>query len=109
MNKQGNTYTILYASIMVVIVAALLAIVSVSLKPMQQANIEIDKKKQILTSVNLAPTTQNAVELYGKYIIGCRNNIFIQFKFIKNCFFPCSREREILSKIIFQGIFIFFA
>ena len=69
MNKQGNTYTILYASIMVVIVAALLAIVSVSLKPMQQANIEIDKKKQILTSVNLAPTTQNAVELYGKYII----------------------------------------
>ena len=57
MNKQGNTYTILYASVMVIIVAALLAVVSVSLKPMQQANIEIDKKKQILSSVNLAPTT----------------------------------------------------
>ena len=69
MNKQGNTYTILYASVMVIIVAALLAIVSVSLKPMQQANIEIDKKKQILSSVNLEPTTQNAVELYGKHII----------------------------------------
>ena len=49
MNKQGNTYTILYASVMVIIVAALLAVVSVSLKPMQQANIEIDKKKQIDT------------------------------------------------------------
>lgn len=68
MNKQGNTYTILYASVMVIIVAAILAVISVSLKPMQLANIEIDKKKQILSSVNLAPTTQNAVELYGKYI-----------------------------------------
>lgn len=68
MNKQGNAYTILYASVMVVVVATLLAVISVSLKPMQQANIEIDKKKQILSSVNLAATTQNAVELYSKYI-----------------------------------------
>ncbi len=68
MNKQGNTYTILYASIMVVIVATLLAVISVALKPMQKANIEIDKKKQILNSVNLAPTTDNAVDLYNKYI-----------------------------------------
>lgn len=68
MNKQGNTYTILYASVMVIIVAALLAIISQSLKPMQQANIEIDKKKQILSSVNVESTAKNAVELYGKYI-----------------------------------------
>lgn len=69
MNKQSNTYTILYASVMVIIVAALLAVVSVLLKPMQQDNIQIDKKKQILSSVNLQPTTQNAVDLYEKYII----------------------------------------
>ena len=68
MNKQGNTYTILYASVMVIIVAALLAIISVSLKPMQQANIEIDKKKQILSSVNIASTSKDAVEMYAKYI-----------------------------------------
>ena len=68
MNKQGNTYTILYASVMVIIVAALLAIISVSLKPMQQANIEIDKKKQILNSVNIASTSKDAVEMYAKYI-----------------------------------------
>lgn len=69
MNKQGNTYTILYASVMVIIVAALLAIVSQSLKPMQQANIEIDKKKQILSSVNIESTAKNAVELYNQYIV----------------------------------------
>ena len=69
MNKQGNTYTILYASVMVIIVAALLAIVSQSLKPMQQANIEIDKKKQILSSVNVESTAKNAVELYNQYIV----------------------------------------
>lgn len=68
MNKQGNTYTILYASVMVIIVAALLAIISVSLKPLQQANIEIDKKKQILNSVNIASTSKDAVEMYAKYI-----------------------------------------
>ena len=68
MNKQGNAYTILYASVMVIIVAALLAVISVSLKPMQQANIEIDKKKQILSSVNIEATANNAVELYSKYI-----------------------------------------
>ena len=69
MNKQSNTYTILYASVMVIVVAAILAVVSVSLKPMQQANIEIDKKKQILTSVNIVSTAADAVEKYEQYII----------------------------------------
>ncbi len=69
MNKQGNTYTILYAVIMVVVVATLLAVVSVVLKPMQQKNIEIDKKKQILTSVNIQSTAADAEALYQQYII----------------------------------------
>lgn len=68
MNKQGNLYTILYASVMVVIVATILAVISVSLKPMQLANIEIDKKKQILTSVNIESTAKDAVEKYSQYI-----------------------------------------
>lgn len=68
MNKQGNTYTILYASVLVIIVAAILAIISVSLKPMQLANIEVDKKKQILTSVLIESTAKDAAEKYSKYI-----------------------------------------
>lgn len=68
MNKQGNTYTILYSAVMVVVVAAILAIASVSLRPFQQENIRIDKMMQILSSVNIKSTAQDAVSLYKKYI-----------------------------------------
>lgn len=68
MNKQGNTYTILYSAVMVVVVAAILAIASVSLRPFQQENIRIDKMMQILSSVNIKSTAQDVVSLYEKYI-----------------------------------------
>lgn len=68
MNKQGNTYTILYSAVMVVVVAAILAIASVSLRPFQQENIRIDRMMQILSSVHIASTAQDAVSLYEKYI-----------------------------------------
>ena len=41
MNTNSNTYTIIYASVMVIIVAFLLAFVSSALKPMQDANVAI--------------------------------------------------------------------
>lgn len=53
MNTNSNTYTIIYASVMVVIVAFLLAFISSSLKPMQDANVERDTKNQILTALNV--------------------------------------------------------
>lgn len=53
MNTNSNSYTIIYASIMVVIVAFLLAFVSSSLKPIQDKNVELDKKKQILAALNI--------------------------------------------------------
>lgn len=68
MNKQGNTYTILYSAIMVIVVAAILAFASVSLRPLQQENIRVDKMMQILSSVHIASTAQDAVLLYDKYI-----------------------------------------
>ena len=43
MNKQGNTYTFLYSVVLVVVVAALLSIVSLSLQPRQNENRENDK------------------------------------------------------------------
>ena len=48
MNTNSNSYTIIYASVMVIIVAFMLAFVSSSLKPIQDANVAIDKKSQIL-------------------------------------------------------------
>ena len=48
MNTNSNSYTVIYASIMVVIVAFLLAFVSSSLKGIQDKNVELDKKKQLV-------------------------------------------------------------
>lgn len=52
LDTSGNTYTIVYAAVMVIIVAFLLAFVSSVLKPAQDANVENDTKGQILTSLN---------------------------------------------------------
>lgn len=51
-DKNSDVYAVLYSAVVVVIVAFLLAGVSSALKPMQDANVELDKKKQILASLN---------------------------------------------------------
>ena len=53
LNTNSNAYTIIYASVLVIIVAFLLAFVASALKPTQAANEALDKKKQILASLNL--------------------------------------------------------
>lgn len=53
MNTNSNSYTIIYASVMVIIVAFLLAFVSSSLKETQNKNVELDTKKQILSALNI--------------------------------------------------------
>ena len=53
LNTNSNVYTIVYATVIVVIVALLLAVVSSALKPKQQANVELDRKKQVLSSLNI--------------------------------------------------------
>ena len=53
LNTNSNTYIIIYSTILVLIVAFLLAFVSQTLKPMQDANVALDTEKQILNSLNL--------------------------------------------------------
>ncbi|MBR6446008.1 MAG: NADH:ubiquinone reductase (Na(+)-transporting) subunit C [Prevotella sp.] len=53
MNTNSNSYIIIYSAILVVVVAFLLAFVYQALKPMQDANVALDKKKQILYSLNI--------------------------------------------------------
>ena len=53
LDTSGNVYTIVYASVMVNVVAFLLAFISSVLKPTQDANVENDTKGQILTSLNI--------------------------------------------------------
>ena len=68
MNTNSNSYTIIYASVMVVIVAFLLAFVSSSLKDTQNKNVELDKMKQILSALNVSTQGQNAEALYKQYV-----------------------------------------
>ena len=53
LNTNSNAYIIIYSTILVVIVAFLLAFVYQALKPMQDANVALDVKKQILYSLNI--------------------------------------------------------
>ena len=68
MNRNSNSYTVLYAALMVILVAAILASVSMALKPKQVRNIEIEKKQSILASVNIESTAENAEDLYAENI-----------------------------------------
>ncbi len=69
MNTNSNNYTLIYAVIMVVVVALLLALVSSGLKDKQTQNVELDKKKQILSSLWIDIQDQDAAALYDKYIV----------------------------------------
>jgi len=53
LNTNSNTYIIIYSTVLVLIVAFLLAFVSQSLKPQQDKNVALDQEKQILNSLNL--------------------------------------------------------
>ena len=53
LNTNSNAYIVIYSAILVVIVAFLLAFVYQALKPMQNANVALDVKKQILYSLNI--------------------------------------------------------
>ncbi len=68
MDRNSNIYTFIYASVMVIFVAAVLAAVAMSLKPLQTRNFEIEKKQNILASVNIAATVENTEEIYENNI-----------------------------------------
>ena len=62
LNTNSNSYIIIYSAILVVIVAFLLAFVYQALKPMQDANVALDVKKQILYSLNIRDLDGAAAE-----------------------------------------------
>ena len=67
-NKQSNAYTIIYITVMVVIVGAALAFTAISLKDRQLENADADKMKQILQSVHITTERSTVVEDFQKYI-----------------------------------------
>jgi len=68
MNVQSNSYTFAYSSIIVVVVATLLALAATVLKPAQDRNVEIEKKQNILSSARITSNRDNVQKLYDQYI-----------------------------------------
>lgn len=83
-NTNSNAYTVIYSAVIVVIVAFLLAFVSSSLKPIQDSNVSLDKKKQILASLNIRDLSDAEVaERYKNVIVSDevideRNNVLLK-------------------------------
>ena len=69
MKTNSNSYTIIYSVIIVVIVAFLLAFVFQALKPMQDANVALDKKKQILNLLNIRDLNDAQADAKYKEVI----------------------------------------
>ena len=68
MNVNSNTYTIGFACVMVILVAALLASTSIKLTPLQDRNIELEKKQNILQSVGVYVDRDASEASYSKFI-----------------------------------------
>lgn len=68
MNTNSNLYTFIYASVLVMVVAAVLSFTALKLKPLQDANVRIEKMQDILASVQIETTVKDAEEKFNKYI-----------------------------------------
>ena len=68
MNKQGNTYTIIYIVVLVLVVGAALAFTSISLRSRQQANADADKMRQILASVLVTPDAGEVIPTFNAVV-----------------------------------------
>jgi len=75
MNTNSNAYTVIYTSLVVVVVAAVLAFTAMKLKPAQDANAKAETLRQMMSAAQIKPTdelyaTKNAgvLQLYADNI-----------------------------------------
>lgn len=68
MDRNSNKYTFIYASTMVILVAAILATIAMTLRPFQNRNVEIERMQNILASVNIRTTPADAEQIYSERI-----------------------------------------
>lgn len=68
MNRDSNVYTVVYASVMVLLVALILAFTSESLRSYQKKNEDNDKRQQILRSINVDVEAAVAETKYNELI-----------------------------------------
>lgn len=69
MNRQSNTYTVIYSVVLVLLVGVLLSVVYQVLRPKQEENIANDTKRQILAAALITPTSGESIgDLYSEHI-----------------------------------------
>ena len=75
MNTNGNTYTVVYSTVLVILVAAILAFVAMSLQDKQNENIKVETITKVLSaaaqadeSVTVDETT-DVLDMYTKNIV----------------------------------------
>ncbi len=72
MNKQSNSYTLIYSIGLILLVGIVLSVIYQALKPQQDENIANDKKRQILAAANItAQNGENISDLFNSKISEC--------------------------------------
>lgn len=69
MDVNKNSYTFTFAAIMVVVVAALLSFAATSLKPAQKENVRNEKMQNILSSIGVEVSREEAQTAFDKFIV----------------------------------------
>lgn len=70
MNRQSNTYTVIYSTVLVIVVGVVLSLVYQALRPMQEENIANDTRRQILAAARIVPEKgENMARLFDSHIV----------------------------------------
>lgn len=69
MDVNKNSYIFTFSAILVIVVGAALAFAAESLKPLQKENVRLEKMQNILATVKIEATPEEAAEKFEKYII----------------------------------------
>ena len=80
MNVNSNAYIILYSVVMVVVVAVLLAVTSLSLQERQQANMLNEKQQQIVKALGENPETSSYGDVVAQAVMLDKNGKAIDGK-----------------------------
>ena len=68
MNRDSNSYTFLFAAIMVFVVASSLAFTATSLKSKQDENVRKEQMQNILSTIGIESDRDGAEKLYNEYV-----------------------------------------
>lgn len=83
MNTNSNTYTVIYSTVLVVVVAAVLAFAAMALKPMQDENVKKETITQVLTAaVQSAPSVNIAedTDVMAMYVANIKKAFYVDGK-----------------------------